>query len=34
VVNLAAIDHARANNVDASAMGDSLGSAVDFGLST
>lgn len=34
VVNLAALDHARANNVDASAMGDSLGSAVDFGFST
>ncbi len=34
VVNLAALDHARANNVDASAMGDSLGDAVDFGFST
>ncbi|MCZ8313981.1 DUF898 family protein [Phreatobacter sp.] len=34
VVNLAALDNARANNVDASAMGDSLGSAVDFGFST
>lgn len=29
VVNLAALDHVRANNVDASAMGDSLGDAVD-----
>ncbi len=34
VMNLAALDNARANNVDASAMGDSLGSAVDFGFST
>lgn len=32
VVNLAALDAVRANNVDASAMGDSLGDAVDFGF--
>jgi uncharacterized membrane protein YjgN (DUF898 family) len=29
VINLAALDNVRANNVDASAMGDSLGDAVD-----
>lgn len=32
VLNLAALDGVRANNVDASAMGDSLGDAVDFGF--
>lgn len=32
VLNLAALDAVRANNVDASAMGDSLGDAVDFGF--
>lgn len=32
VVGLSALDGVRANNVDASAMGDSLGDAVDFGF--
>lgn len=32
VVNLAALDNVTAHNVDASAMGDSLGDAVDFGI--
>lgn len=32
VVNLAALDAVTAHNVDASAMGDSLGDAVDFGI--
>lgn len=32
VLNLAALDSVRANNVDASALGDSLGDAVDFGF--
>ncbi|AVO43897.1 hypothetical protein C6569_01775 [Phreatobacter cathodiphilus] len=32
VLNLSALDGVTANNVDASAMGDSLGDAVDFGF--
>lgn len=32
VLNLAALDGVKANNVNASAMGDSLGDAVDFGF--
>jgi len=32
VVNLAALDGVKAHNVDASAMGDSMGDAVDFGF--